>query len=104
MFKHLSLSLLVAALCVTLPGVASAKNKKEGKGNKPNKIIKQYDTNGNGVIDGDEVDAVRKAYAADPTGPLKQFDTNNDGTIDDTEIAAMKGGKHGKKKKDKTAA
>ena len=61
-------------------------------------ILAQYDKNGNGVIDGDEVDAVKKAYADAPTGPLKQFDTNADGKLDDTEIAAIHAGK---KKKDK---
>ncbi len=56
-----------------------------------------YDKNGNGTIDGDEVDAVKKAYAAAPNGALKQFDTNADGKLDDTEIAAIHAGK-GKKK------
>jgi len=61
-------------------------------------ILAQYDKNGNGAIDGDEVDAVKKAYAADPNGPLKQFDINGDGKLDDTEIAAIQAGKGGKKK------
>jgi hypothetical protein len=64
-------------------------------------ILAQYDKNGNGIIDGDEVDAVKKAYAADPNGPLKQFDTNADGKLDDTEIAAIHAGKGGKNKKNK---
>ena len=62
-------------------------------------LMAQYDTNGNGIIDGDEVDAVKKAYLADPNGPLKQFDTNADGKLDDTEIAAIHAGKGKKKNK-----
>jgi hypothetical protein len=66
-------------------------------------IMAQYDKNSNGIIDGDEVGAVKKAYAADPNGPLKQFDTNADGKLDDTEIAAIHAGKGkgGKNKKNK---
>jgi len=62
-------------------------------------LMAQYDTNGNGIIDGDEIDAVKKAYLADPNGPLKQFDTNSDGKLDDTEIAAIHAGKGKKKNK-----
>ena len=62
-------------------------------------IMAQYDKDNNGVIDGDEVDAVKKAYLADPNGPLKQFDTNGDGKLDDTEIAAIHAGKGKKKNK-----
>jgi Ca2+-binding EF-hand superfamily protein len=65
-------------------------------------VLAEYDKNNNGIIDGEEVDAVRKAYEADPNGPLKRFDLNSDGKLDDTEIAAIHLGKHGKK--NKTAA
>jgi hypothetical protein len=60
------------------------------------KLMAKYDKNGNGVIDGDEIEAVRKDFAAEPDGDLKRFDTNKDGKLDDTEIAAMKppGGKN----------
>ena len=60
-------------------------------------LMAQYDKNNNGIIDGDEIDAVKKAYEADPNGVLKQFDTNADGKLDDTEIAAIHAG-NGKKK------
>jgi Ca2+-binding EF-hand superfamily protein len=56
------------------------------------KIIAKYDKNGNGVIDGDEMEAMRRDYAANPDGELKEFDLNGDGKLDDAEIAAIKPG------------
>lgn len=72
------------------------------------KIFAKYDTNKNGVIDGDEVAAVRKAYAADPKGEFAVYDTDHDGKLSDEEIAAIKppggkkGGKDSSEKKKKT--
>jgi hypothetical protein len=70
------------------------------------KIFAEFDTNKNGVIDGDEIAAVRKAFAADPKGQFARFDTNRDGKLDDSEIAEIKppgakkdGEKKGGKKK-----
>jgi Ca2+-binding EF-hand superfamily protein len=54
------------------------------------KFFAKYDKNHNGVIDADEKDAIRKDYAANPTGDLKRFDKNNDGKLDDEELAAIK--------------
>jgi Ca2+-binding EF-hand superfamily protein len=67
------------------------------------KIFAEFDTNKNGVIDGDEIAAVRKAFAADPKGPFARYDANHDGKLDDAEIAEIKppgqsGGKKGDKK------
>ena len=62
-------------------------------------LMAQYDKDGTGSIDGEEVEAIKKAYAADPNGALKQFDTNADGKLDDTEIAAIHAGKGKKKNK-----
>jgi hypothetical protein len=105
MIKPLTLTLAAAccALLVLSATPAYAGNKNKDKSAKPGKLAKQYDTNGNGIIDGDEVEALRNAFNADPTGPLHVFDTNNDGKLDDSEIAAIKaghkGGKKGKKNK-----
>src|SRR3954469_6898074 len=70
------------------------------------KIFAEFDTNKNGVIGGDEVAAVRKAFAADPKGQFARFDANHDGKLDDSEIAEIKppgakkdGDKKGGKKK-----
>ena len=64
------------------------------------RIFAKYDTNKNGVIDGDEIAAVRAAYAADPKGEFAVYDTNHDGKLSDEEIAAIKppGAKGGGKK------
>jgi hypothetical protein len=108
--KHTSLLLSTAALlALALPASLHAGGDPDKKAAKKaaKAVLAQYDTNSNGVIDGAEVDAVKKAYVADPNGLLKRYDTNADGKLDDTEIAAIhagKGGKGGKKKKAAAAA
>ncbi|MEP6673046.1 MAG: hypothetical protein ABJF10_28050 [Chthoniobacter sp.] len=91
-----------AVLALALPASVHAGGNPDKKAAKKaaKELMATYDKNGNGSIDGDEVDAVKKAYAADPNGALKQYDTNADGKLDDTEIAAIHAGK-GKKKKNK---
>jgi hypothetical protein len=81
------LSVTVAALgllAVSLPSLSSAAEGPKAR------LFANYDTNKNGIIDGDEIEAVRKAYAADPKGEFARYDTNHDGKLDDQEIAAIK--------------
>ena len=66
------------------------------------KLFAKFDKNKNGVIDGEEKNALRKDFEADKEGPSKRFDTNKDGKLDDEEIAAIKP-PTGKKKADKAA-
>lgn len=54
------------------------------------RIFVKYDTNKNGVIDGDEIAAVRKAFEADPKGEFAAYDVNHDGKLSDEEIAGIK--------------
>ena len=54
------------------------------------RIFLKYDTNKNGVIDGDEVAAVRQAFAADVKGEFAAYDVNHDGKLSDEEIANIK--------------
>ena len=54
------------------------------------RIFAEFDTNKNGVIDGEEIAAVRKAFAAAPKGQFVAYDKNKDGKLDDAEIAAIK--------------
>ena len=61
-----------------------------GKAGRPGVLLKKYDTDKSGAIDGTEAEALRKAFDADKTGPLKHLDANNDGTLDDKEVAAIK--------------
>lgn len=75
-----ALGLLVS---VALPSLQAAEGPKA-------KLFAKYDTNKNGVIDGDEIVAVRKAYAAEPKGEFARYDLNHDGQLDDKEIAEIK--------------
>ena len=99
------LSCATALLIVASPAAFAAKG--AGKGDPAKKAARQaaramarFDTNGDGVISGDEIAALREAFKTDP---LRAADRNSDGTLDDSEIAAIKIEKHkgkgGKKKK-----
>jgi hypothetical protein len=81
------------AFAVGMPAIAKDKGKKKGGAD----VFARYDANGNGKLDPDEVEAVKKAFATDPD--LKQYDTNGDGKLDDNEVAAIKPAEHKKKKK-----
>jgi Ca2+-binding EF-hand superfamily protein len=77
----------VAALgLITSAGLFAAS---AGSGPKA-RIFAEFDTNKNGVIDGEEIAAVRKAFAAAPRGQFATYDKNNDGKLDAAEIAAIK--------------
>jgi len=53
-------------------------------------LLAKYDKNSNGMIDADEAESVRKAYAQSPGGELKRLDSDKDGKLSDEEIAALK--------------
>jgi hypothetical protein len=93
MKKTLLLATLLAFV-VGMPAFAKDKNKKKDQGAD---VFARYDTNGNGKLDPDEIEAIKKAFATDPD--LKKYDTNGDGKLDDNEIAAIKPADHKKKKK-----
>jgi len=98
-FRTVTLAACVLGLLLPTAVQAGGGKKKDGdKQMGAKKILKTYDTNGNGVIDpGAESDALRKAFETDAR--LKYLDTNNDGKLDDSEIAAIKPKhKDGKKK------
>jgi Ca2+-binding EF-hand superfamily protein len=102
--KSIRILTLACLAALALPtDTFAAKGVKGDKANKPGKIVRQYDSNGDGKIDGDEVAPVRKAFESDKNGPLKQFDTDSDGKLSDSEVAAMKGRAKGEKKKNKNA-
>src|SRR3954464_11382427 len=96
--KNLFVGAVTAALLFSA-GLAVAAS--SGSGPKAT-IFAKFDTNKNGVIDGDEVAAVRKAFAEDPKGQFARYDANHDGKLDDAEIAEIKppgaAGKKGEKK------
>lgn len=93
---------LICALPATLFAARGDKAAARQKGARPGRVLKQFDTNHNGSIEGDEVAALRKAFAL-----FKGLDKDGNGTLDDSEIAAVKTGgddsnkaaKRGKKRK-----
>ncbi len=108
------LTLVLCALGLALPTSALAAKgaKKAGKGDKTErrekaKIIREYDKNSDGKIDGDEKDALRKAFETDKSATMKSLDSNSNGKLDDSEIDALKvhakGGKGAAKGKAKGA-
>jgi len=99
--KNLRLTATLLSLAVSLVPAAALAQSSAGGGPKA-RLFAKYDTNKNGVIDGDEVAAVRKAYADDPKGEFAKYDSDHDGKLSDAEIAAIKppggAGKAGDKK------
>lgn len=85
--RILTLALAIAAAAMPVTTFAG-KGGKAGKGSA--KAVRQYDTNSNGMIDGAEVEALKKAFDADKTGPLKDLDTDADGKLSDSEVSAIK--------------
>jgi hypothetical protein len=102
---------LLFAACLTLGVFATAPRAQAARADGPKaKLMAKYDLNKNGILDPDEVAAIRKDFAASPEGELKRFDKDHDGKLSDAEIAAMvpgsgkKGGNKGGKKSDEAAA
>jgi len=83
--------LLTLLLLVAVPAFA-AKGKREGKRPDRNltKALNAFDTNDDHRINGEEIAALKKAFAGAPSGPLAGLDKNKDGQIDESEIAAIK--------------
>ena len=86
--SHL-LTVAAAALVLALPStLLAAKGNKAaagGKGARPGRVLKQFDRNHDGAIDGDEVAALRKAFDV-----FKALDKDSNGALDDSEVAAIK--------------
>jgi hypothetical protein len=103
--------ILLSVAFLTLGVFAAAPRAQGARADGPKaKIMAKYDLNKNGILDPDEVAAIRKDFAADPEGELKRFDKDHDGKLSDAEIAAMvpgsgkKGGNKAGKKSDEAAA
>ncbi|MCX6951945.1 MAG: hypothetical protein NTV51_07240 [Verrucomicrobia bacterium] len=89
------LLLLAATSLVLAPAAHAAKGdrKKAAAANTEASaaLLKKYDTNANGKIDGDEIEAVRKDFTGTTDEALKALDKDHDGKLSDTEIAALGG-------------
>ncbi len=94
------LAVSVCVLGLVIPSVQAAKGGKKNKKSQTTDVFTKYDTNGNGVLDDSEKEAIKKAVETDWS--LKAYDTNGDGKLSDDEIAAIKKpeakGKKGRKK------
>ena len=106
--KRLILIFAATSLCLCTPAFAKKKGKKDGDSGANNSatIIQQFDKNGNGLIEGDEVIALKAAFAAAAPGTvLKTLDRNANGILDEDEITALNArsaaGTEPKKKKKK---
>ncbi len=86
-FWLIPLWLCVVSLLAPSAALAKGKGKKNATGSQPN-VFAQYDANGNGVLDPDEKEAIRKAFANGDQN-LKVYDTNGDGKLSDDEIAKI---------------
>src|SRR5215212_7713822 len=87
-------SLVIAlTLCVaSLVAFAADGEKKDKKADKPHaKVLEKYDKNGNGKLDDDEREAMRKERRSEnAAAALKKFDKNGDGKLDAGEREAAK--------------
>jgi hypothetical protein len=92
--RILVLTLMLAGAFALPSASFAAKVNKPAKGEgkaagRPGKVLKDLDRNGDRQISGDEVDALKKQFAADPKGALARLDRNGDGKLDDDEIKAL---------------
>ena len=105
----LTLAAALALPSATFAAKANKPAKGEAKAARPGKVLKGIDKNSNHQIDGDEVDALKKQFEAEPKGALARLDRNTDGKLDDDEIKALNtrltkhGEKAGAKKKKENA-
>jgi hypothetical protein len=83
-------------LALLTPLVALAQKKPD--------IFAQYNVSHTGVLQPDEIAAIRRDYAANPDGPLKKYDANHEGKLTDADIALIKPHKHKKSKDGDTAS
>ena len=89
--KRLLLALAVTALLLAPAAHAAKGDRKKAAANAEANaaLLKKFDTNANGKIDGAEIEAVRKEFATTTDETLKALDQDHDGKLSDTEIAAL---------------
>ena len=99
--KLIRLTTAVLFISILVPAFAAKGDRK--KQNAENEaytaILKKYDVNANGKIDGDETVELRKAFSEGKDETLKALDKNADGKLSDDEIAAVAPSTKAKKKK-----
>jgi len=84
-FLAVAVGALVFALPSTLLAAKGNKGAKRHEAVPSARLLKRYDRNGNGSIDGEEIVALRKTFNL-----FKGLDKDSNGTLDDSEVAAIK--------------
>jgi len=56
----------------------------------PLKVLRGFDANRNGRIDGPEVEKLREAFAGALHHDLARYDLNSDGKLDDREVSSIR--------------
>ena len=82
-------AIILAASTLVPTGMAADAEAKSAKAEKKElkQKVKAFDSDGSRELGSAEREAMRKAFATDPS--LKRLDTNGDGRLDDGEIAAV---------------
>ena len=79
----------LSVTCLSLLGMSAEAKPKKDQRSGGTYGVARFDVNENGVLDPDEIKALKAAFDAGDTA-LKTLDTNNNGKLDDSEIAAIK--------------
>ncbi len=84
------LLVLAATSLVLAPAASAAKGDRKKDKNAPtSELVKKFDLNANGKIDGAELEAVRKDFTGSADLNIKALDKDHDGKLTDTEIEAL---------------
>ncbi len=87
--KRLLLLLAASSLVLAPASYAAKGDRKKAANTASADLLKKFDTNANGKIDGDELEAVRKDFASSADLNIKALDKDHDGKLSDSEIEAM---------------
>ena len=90
--NRILLTLTLGAAFVLPPATFAGRgkaNKGARKGQRPGQVVRTYDKDSNRQIEGDEAEALKKAFADDPKGPLAILDKNSNATLEDDEISKL---------------
>lgn len=84
------LALLASAALTTTSAKETGKPGQRTTHQGPVKVLRGFDANKNGRIDGPEVEKLREAFAGAMHQDLTRYDLNGDGKLDDREISNIR--------------
>lgn len=82
--------MLAAAALTTAVAKETSKPGQRSPHQGPLKVLRGFDTNKNGRIDGPEIEKLREAFAGAMNQDLARYDLNGNGKLDDREVAAIR--------------